>query len=56
MTLGEKFDFPDDQFAAIISSGTITPHHALPKSFEELIGIARRGGPIIFNVRDDPAQ
>ena len=56
MTLGEKLDFPDDKFAAIISSGTITPHHALPKSFEELIGIARRGGPIIFNVRDDPAQ
>ena len=56
MTLGEKLDFPDDKFAAIISSGTITPHHAPPKSFEELIRIARPGAPIIFSMRDDPAQ
>ena len=56
MTLGEKLDFPDDQFAAIISSSTITPHHAPPKSFEELIRVARPGSPIIFSMRDDPAQ
>ena len=55
MTLGEKLDFPDDKFAAIISSGTITPHHAPPKSFEELIRIGP-GAPIIFSMRDDPAQ
>ncbi len=56
MTLGEKHDFPDDNFAAIISSGTITPRHAPPKSFEELIRIARPDAPIIFSMRDDPAQ
>ena len=56
MTLGEKLDFPDDKFAAIISTGTITPHHAPPKSFEELIRIARPGAPIIFSMRDNPAQ
>ncbi len=56
MTLGEKLDFPDDNFAAIISTGTITPHHAPPKSFEELIRVARSGAPIIFSMRDDPAQ
>jgi len=56
MTLGEELDFPDDTFAAVISSGTITPHHAPPKSFEELIRVARPGAPIVFSMRDDPAQ
>ena len=56
MTLGEELDFPDDAFAAVISSGTITPHHAPPKSFEELIRVAKPGAPIIFSMRDDPAQ
>ncbi len=56
MTLGEKLDFADNAFAAVISSGTITPHHAPPKSFEELIRVARPGAPIIFSMRDDPAQ
>ena len=56
MTLGEELGFPDDAFAAVISSGTITPHHAPPKSFEELIRIAKPGAPIIFSMRDDPAQ
>ena len=56
MTLGEKLDFPDDAFAAVISSGTITPHHAPPKSFEELIRVAKPGASIIFSMRDDPAQ
>ena len=56
MTLGEKLDFTDDTFAAIISSGTITPHHAPPSSFEELIRVAKPGAPIVFSLRDDPAQ
>ena len=56
MTLGEELDFPDDAFAAVISSGTITPHHAPPKSFEELIRVAKPGASIIFSMRDDPAQ
>ena len=56
MTLGEELDFPDDAFAAVISSGTITPRHAPPSSFSELIRVARPGAPVIFSMRDDPAQ
>jgi SAM-dependent methyltransferase len=56
MTLGERLDFPDDTFAAILSSGVITPKHAPPHSFDELIRIARPGAPIIFSLRDDPGQ
>lgn len=56
MTLGERLDFPDDHFGAVLSSGTITPKHAPAHSFAELIRVARRGAPIVFSLRDDPAQ
>ena len=56
MTLGEKLDFADDAFDAIISSGTITPRHAPPSSFDGLIRVAKPGAPIVFSLRDDPAQ
>jgi len=56
MTLGERLDFPDDRFAAVLSSGTITPKHAPAHSFEELIRVARSGAPIVFSLRDDAAQ
>ncbi|MGI9406497.1 MAG: class I SAM-dependent DNA methyltransferase [Hyphomicrobiaceae bacterium] len=56
MTLGERLDFPDDHFAAVLSSGTITPKHAPPHSFDELIRVAQPGGQIVFSLRDDPAQ
>ncbi|HCK75775.1 MAG TPA: class I SAM-dependent methyltransferase [Gammaproteobacteria bacterium] len=56
MTLGEKLDFGENTFAAVISSGTITPRHAPPSSFEELIRVTEPGGAIIFSLRDDPAQ
>lgn len=55
-TLGERLDFPNDYFGAIISSGTITPKHAPPHTFEELIRVAQTGAPIIFSMRDDPLQ
>ena len=55
-TLGEILDLPDDHFGAVISSGTITPKHAPPHSFEELIRVARPGAPIVFSMRDDPLQ
>ncbi|MEM7208634.1 MAG: class I SAM-dependent methyltransferase [Pseudomonadota bacterium] len=55
-TLGETLDFPDDHFGAVISSGTITPKHAPPHSFEELIRVARPGAPIVFSMRDDEHQ
>lgn len=56
MTLGEALDFADDSFAAVVSSGTITPKHAPPESFVELIRVARPGAPIVFSLRDDAEQ
>lgn len=56
MTLGEQLDFPDETFGAVLSSGTITPKHAPAHSFVELIRVARSGAPIVFSLRDDPAQ
>ena len=54
--LGETLDFADNQFGAVISSGTITPKHAPPHSFEELVRVAKANAPIIFSLRDDPLQ
>ena len=56
MVLGERLDFPDDHFAAVISSGCITPAHAPAHSFIELIRVCRPGGLIVFSLRDDPEQ
>ncbi len=56
MQLGGPLDFPDDTFAAVISSGVITPKHAPAESFRELIRVARPGAPVIFSLRDDTAQ
>ncbi len=56
MALGGKLDFADETFPVIFSTGTITPKHAPPESFEELIRIAKTGGLFIFSMRNDPAQ
>lgn len=56
MTLGEQLDFPDNTFGAVLSSGTITPKHAPAHSFKELIRVTCPGAPIVFSLRDDPAQ
>ena len=53
MTLGERLDFDDDTFANTITVGTITPGHAPPHSFEELIRVTKKGGRIIINLRSD---
>lgn len=53
MTLGEKLDFPNNHFAHTITAGTITPGHAPPESFEELIRITRSGGNIVISLRTD---
>lgn len=53
MILGEKLDFPDRHFAAVISSGVFTEGHAPHSSFDELIRVTRKGGVLVFNVRDD---
>ena len=56
MTLGERLDFADGTFAATLSVGVITPKHAPPESFDELLRVTRPGGPVVFSLRDDPAQ
>ena len=56
MTLGEQLDFSDDTFAAVLSSGTITPKHAPAHSFDELIRVAMPGAPIVFSLRDETTQ
>ena len=56
MALGGRLDFSDEQFAVVFSTGTITPKHAPPESFDDLIRITRTGGKIIFSLRDDVNQ
>lgn len=56
MALGGRLDFPDDSFAAVLSIGTITPGHAPPESFGDLIRVARRKAPIVFSLRSDAGQ
>jgi predicted TPR repeat methyltransferase len=56
MALGGRLDFPDETFSVIFSTGTITPKHAPPESFDDLIRVARTGGLFVFSMRNDPAQ
>ncbi len=56
MTMGERLDFPDDHFGAVLSCGCITPKHAPANSFDELIRVAKAGACVIFSLRDDPGQ
>jgi predicted TPR repeat methyltransferase len=53
MVLGERLDFSDDYFSAVVSMGVFTENHAPPESFDELIRITRPGGHIVFSVRSD---
>ncbi|MYB34755.1 MAG: methyltransferase domain-containing protein [Gammaproteobacteria bacterium] len=53
MTLGQELDFADDTFANAITTGTITPGHAPPHSFMEIIRVTRSQGKIIVNIRTD---
>ncbi|HZA65475.1 MAG TPA: class I SAM-dependent methyltransferase [Geminicoccaceae bacterium] len=48
--LGERLDFPDDRFAAVVSAGVLTTGHAPPSCFDELIRITRAGGHLIFTL------
>lgn len=53
MVLGERLDFPDAHFSAVIASGVFTEGHAPHSSFDELVRVTRPGGYLVFNVRDD---
>ena len=53
MVLGERLDFSDNYFSAVVSMGVFTENHAPPESFDELIRITKPGGHIVFSVRSD---
>ncbi len=55
MELGERLDFPDNNFAAAVAAGVFTPGHAPPHSFDELLRVTVTGGHIIFSLRYDSA-
>jgi predicted TPR repeat methyltransferase len=54
--LGGPLPFETAHFAATITAGTITPGHAPPEAFDELIRVTRPGGWLIFSMRHDPGQ
>ena len=56
MKLGERLDFADDEFGAVFAIGCITPGHAPPSSFDELIRVTRPGGWVVFSARVDEGQ
>jgi predicted TPR repeat methyltransferase len=49
-TLGERLEFPDDAFAAVVSAGVLTSGHAPPACFDELIRVTRPAGHLIFTL------
>lgn len=56
MQLGKRLDFADDTFAATLAIGCITPGHAPPSAFAELIRVTRAGGHVVFSMRVDTGQ
>ena len=48
--LGEKLDFVDRSFDAIISTGTFTEGHAPASAFDELLRLLEPGGMLIFTI------
>ncbi|MEJ6388043.1 class I SAM-dependent DNA methyltransferase [Gymnodinialimonas ulvae] len=54
--LGGDLPFETGQFAATISAGTITPGHAPPEAFDDLIRVTRKGGWLIYSMRHDAGQ
>lgn len=53
MVLGERLDYADDEFDAVISIGVFTQGHARPGAFDDLIRVVRSGGKIVFGLRTD---
>ncbi len=48
--LGEKLDFVDKSFDAILSTGTFTEGHAPASAFDELVRLLEPGGVMIFTI------
>lgn len=56
IVLGESLPFDTGQFPVTLSCGVITPGHAPASAFDELARVTRKGGKLIFSLRDDPEQ
>ncbi len=53
MVLGNRLEFENDMFDAVISVGTFTENNAPADSFDELVRIVRPDGFVIFSTRVD---
>ncbi|MEO0854990.1 MAG: class I SAM-dependent methyltransferase, partial [Cyanobacteria bacterium J06648_11] len=56
MVMGQRLDFASDAFSAAIVTGVFTEGLAPDSSFDDLIRVVKRGGHIVFNVREDIYQ
>ena len=52
MVLGERLDFEDGRFAAVIGAGVFTHGHAPAAAFDELARVARPGGHVFLAISD----
>ena len=50
--LGSTLQFPDNYFAAVISTGVFTSGHVGAEGLDELIRATRQGGIIVLTVKD----
>ena len=50
MVLGETLAFPDNRFAATVSTGVLTVGHAPPAALDELIRVTRTDGYLILTI------
>jgi len=53
MVMGERLDYPDQCFDAVISVGVMTVGHAPASSLDELARVTRPGGHVVFSLRPD---
>jgi SAM-dependent methyltransferase len=56
MALGSGLDFDVDTFPTTFCIGAITPGHAGPESFADLIRVTQPGGLVVFSLRVDDGQ
>lgn len=53
MVLGERLDYFDDTFDAIVCVGTLAPDHAPASALGEFVRVARPGGCVVFTLQPD---
>ena len=53
MKLGDRLEFEDNVFDAVVITGVFTTGHAEPQSLDELVRIVKTSGHIIFSINLD---